>query len=109
MQFNVALSYGGRAVIVDAARRVMRAGVTPEALDEETFASYLYTAGQPDPDLMIRTSGEMRVSNFLLWQSAYAEYYVTQTLWPDFDETEVAKALDAFGRRERRFGKVSRT
>ena len=78
-------------------------------MTEEVFARFLYTTELPDPDMVIRTAGEMRVSNFLLWQSAYAEYYVTQTLWPDFDESEVAKALDAFGRRERRFGKVSRT
>ena len=84
MQFNIALSYGGRAEIVDAARRAIRDGVRPDDLDERKFASYLYTAGQPDPDLLIRTSGEMRVSNFLLWQIAYAEIWVTDALWPDF-------------------------
>ena len=84
MLFNIALNYGGRAEIVDAARRAIAAGIEPEELDEQRFASFLYTAGQPDPDLLIRTSGEMRVSNFLLWQIAYAEIWVTDTLWPDF-------------------------
>src|SRR6476469_5938741 len=84
MLFNIALNYGGRAEIVDAARRAIETGVRAEDLDERTFAGFLYTAGQPDPDLLIRTSGEMRVSNFLLWQIAYAEIWVTETLWPDF-------------------------
>ena len=82
--FNIALNYGGRAEIVDAARAAIRAGLSADDLDEERFARLLYTAGQPDPDLLIRTSGEMRVSNFLLWQIAYAEIFVTDTLWPDF-------------------------
>src|SRR4051812_32555707 len=84
MQFNIALNYGGRAEIVDAARRAIAAGVQPGELDEQRFSEFLYTAGQPDPDLLIRTSGEMRISNFLLWQIAYAEIWVTDTLWPDF-------------------------
>ena len=84
MLFNIALNYGGRAEIVDAARRAIAAGVAPDDLDERRFGEFLYTAGQPDPDLLIRTSGEMRVSNFLLWQIAYAEIWVTETLWPDF-------------------------
>ena len=84
MLFNIALNYGGRTEIVDAARRAMEAGINPQDLDEDRFASFLYTARQPDPDLLIRTSGEMRVSNFLLWQIAYAEIWVTDTLWPDF-------------------------
>ena len=92
MVFNIALSYGGRAEIVDAARRAMRSGVDPESLDEQTFASFLYTAGQPDPDLLIRTSGEMRVSNFLLWQIAYAEIWVTDALWPDFRARHLLEA-----------------
>src|SRR5439155_3196744 len=84
MLFNIALNYGGRAEIVDAARRAIAAGVPADALDERRFSEFLYTAGQPDPDLLIRTSGEMRVSNFLLWQIAYSEIWVTETLWPDF-------------------------
>ena len=92
MLFNIALSYGGRAEIVEAARRAIRAGILPDALDEATFASFLYTAGQPDPDLLIRTSGEMRVSNFLLWQIAYAEIWVTDALWPDFRARHLLEA-----------------
>jgi undecaprenyl diphosphate synthase len=103
---NVAFNYGGRAEILDAARRIIADGLPPEQLDEETFSSFLYTAGQPDPDLIIRTSGEMRVSNFLIWQGAYAEYYVTPTLWPDFDADELYQALLSYSQRERRFGHV---
>jgi undecaprenyl diphosphate synthase len=109
LTLSVAFDYGGRAEILHAIQRILAENIPPEDVTEEVFARFLYTTELPDPDMVIRTAGEMRVSNFLLWQSAYAEYYVTQTLWPDFDETEVAKALDAFGRRERRFGKVSRT
>jgi len=101
---NVAFNYGGRAEIVDAVRRIIADGVPPEAVDEALIARYLYTAGLPDPDLIIRTSGEMRVSNFLIWQGAYAEYYVTPTYWPDFDKDEFYKALVAYSQRERRFG-----
>jgi undecaprenyl diphosphate synthase len=107
MQFNIALNYGGRAEIVDAARRAIEAGVRPEELDEEKFARYLYTAGQPDPDLLIRTSGEMRVSNYLLWQIAYAEIYVTETLWPDFRRRHLLEAVVAYQKRERRYGGIS--
>jgi undecaprenyl diphosphate synthase len=103
---NVAFNYGGRAEILDAARRIVADGLRPEQVDEETFSSYLYTAGQPDPDLIIRTSGEMRVSNFLVWQGAYAEYYVTPTLWPDFDAEELYQALLSYSQRGRRFGGV---
>lgn len=103
---NIALNYGGRAEIVDAARRILAEGLRPEDLDEATFSRYLYTSDLPDPDLIIRTSGEYRVSNFLIWQGAYAEYYVTDVLWPDFDEKELLKALEHFRRRERRFGRV---
>jgi undecaprenyl diphosphate synthase len=106
MLFNIALSYGGRAEIVDAARRAIREGIAPEALDETTFGSLLYTAGQPDPDLLIRTSGEMRISNFLLWQLAYAEIYITKVLWPDFRGEHLIEAVQEFNRRERRFGRV---
>ncbi len=101
---SVAFNYGGRAEILDAVKRLLAEGVSAEQLDEQGFARCLYTAGQPDPDLIIRTAGEMRLSNFLLWQSAYAEYYATATLWPDFDEAEVDRALQAYGQRQRRFG-----
>jgi len=101
---NVAFNYGGRAEIVDAVRRIIEDEVPSERVDEALISQYLYTAGLPDPDLIIRTSGEMRVSNFLIWQGAYAEYYVTPTYWPDFDKGELYKALVAFSKRERRFG-----
>ena len=107
MLFNIALNYGGRAEIVDAARRAMMAGLRPEELTEERFAEFLYTAGQPDPDLLIRTSGEMRVSNYLLWQIAYAEIYVTDTLWPDFRRRHLLEAVLAYQKRERRYGGIS--
>jgi len=107
MLFNIALNYGGRAEIVDAARRAIASGVRPEDLDEERFAGFLYTAGQPDPDLLIRTSGEMRVSNYLLWQIAYAEIYVTETLWPDFRRRHLLEAVLAYQKRERRYGGIT--
>jgi undecaprenyl diphosphate synthase len=107
LQFNIALSYGGRAEIVDAARRAMCAGIDPSALDERTFAAYLYTAGQPDPDLLIRTSGEMRVSNFLLWQIAYAEIWVTEALWPDFRARHLLEAVVDYQKRDRRYGAIT--
>ncbi len=103
---NVALNYGGRAEIVKAVREIIRDGVSPEDVTEELISSHLYTADLPDPDLIIRTAGEMRLSNFLIWQAAYAEYYSTPTLWPDFDREELRKALDAYARRERKFGKL---
>jgi undecaprenyl diphosphate synthase len=106
MQFNIALNYGGRAEIVEAARRAMLAGVSPDDLDERRFSDFLYTAGQPDPDLLIRTSGEMRVSNFLLWQIAYAEIWVTETLWPDFRRRDLLEAVVAYQKRERRYGGI---
>ncbi len=106
MQFNIALSYGGRAEIVDAARRAIREGIAADALDERTFASFLYTAGQPDPDLLIRTSGEMRVSNFLLWQIAYAEIWVTDALWPDFRTKHLLQAITDYQKRDRRYGAI---
>jgi undecaprenyl diphosphate synthase len=104
---NVAFNYGGRTEIVDAVRRIVEAGVDPEQLDEALFSQYLYTAGLPDPDLIIRTAGELRISNFLIWQSAYAEYYATPTYWPDFDEEALYSALLEYSRRERRFGLLS--
>ena len=107
MLFNIALNYGGRTEIVDAARRAIESGIRPEHLDEQRFASFLYTAGQPDPDLLIRTSGEMRVSNYLLWQIAYAEIYVTETLWPDFRRRHLLEAVLAYQKRERRYGGIS--
>jgi undecaprenyl diphosphate synthase len=107
MLFNIALNYSGRAEIVDAARRAIESGVRPEELDEQRFASFLYTAAQPDPDLLIRTSGELRVSNFLLWQIAYAEIYVTDTLWPDFRRCHLLEAVLAYQKRERRYGGIS--
>jgi undecaprenyl diphosphate synthase len=107
MLFNIALNYGGRAEIVDAVRRAMASGLAPEQLDEQGFANLLYTAGQPDPDLLIRTSGEMRVSNFLLWQIAYSEIYVTETLWPDFRRRHLLEAVLAYQKRERRYGGIT--
>ena len=106
MIFNIALNYGGRAEIVDAARRAIAAGVAPQDLDERRFGEFLYTAGQPDPDLLIRTSGEMRVSNFLLWQIAYAEIWVTETFWPDFRRRDLLEAVIAYQKRERRYGGI---
>ena len=103
---NVAFNYGGRAEILDAIRRIMNDHVPPERIDEALFAGYLYTAGLPDPDLIVRTAGEMRLSNFLIWQAAYAEYYSTPTFWPDFDKAELYRALVAFSQRQRRFGKL---
>ena len=106
MLFNIALNYGGRAEIVDAARRAIAAGVRPEDLDERRFGNFLYTAGQPDPDLLIRTSGEMRVSNFLLWQIAYSEIWVTETLWPDFRCRHLLESIVAYQKRDRRYGGI---
>jgi undecaprenyl diphosphate synthase len=104
----LALSYGGRAEIVDAAKalveRVQRGELKPEEIDEAALASSLYQPDMPDPDLVIRTAGEMRVSNFLLWQISYAELYVTDTLWPDFRPEHLHAAIEDFNRRERRFG-----
>jgi len=108
MLFNVALNYGGRAEIVDAVNRLINNGARELAakggVSERDFAQYLYTAGQPDPDLLIRTSGELRISNFLLWQIAYAEIWVTETLWPDFKKHHLYEAIIAFQKRERRYG-----
>jgi undecaprenyl diphosphate synthase len=106
MLFNIALNYGGRAEIVEAARQILASGLPPEELDEARFGTFLYTAGQPDPDLLIRTSGEMRVSNFLLWQIAYAEIWVTDTLWPDFRMLHLLEAILAYQKRDRRYGGI---
>jgi undecaprenyl diphosphate synthase len=106
MLFNIALNYGGRAEIVEAVRRIVASGAAADQIDEQKVASFLYTAGQPDPDLLIRTSGEMRVSNFLLWQIAYAEIWVTDTLWPDFRKQHLFEAILAYQKRERRYGGI---
>ena len=109
-QLILALSYGGRAELVDAvrsiARKVKRGELAPDSIDDKTIAESLYAPDIPDPDLMIRTSGELRISNFLLWQLSYSEFYVTDVLWPDFREAEFAKALEAYSQRHRRFGDV---
>ncbi|MBA2442146.1 MAG: di-trans,poly-cis-decaprenylcistransferase [Rubrobacter sp.] len=102
----VALNYGGRSEMVDAARRMISAGLAPEEVDEGTFARYLYAPEAPEVDLVIRTSGELRVSNFLLWQIAYAEFYLTETLWPDFTPEEFLGALESYASRSRRRGGV---
>jgi undecaprenyl diphosphate synthase len=101
---NVAFNYGGRQEIIDAVRQIIENDVPAEEVDEALISRHLYTSGLPDPDLIIRTSGEMRVSNFLVWQGVYAEYYITPTYWPDFNKDELYKALTVFGQRERRFG-----
>jgi len=103
---NIAWNYGGRDEIVHVVQQIVREGTPPEAVNQELIARHLYTAGSPDPDLVIRTSGEMRTSNFLIWQAAYAEWYVTPTYWPDFGKEELRAALVEYGRRERRFGGV---
>ena len=107
MRFVIALNYGGRTEILDAVRRALASDLEPQDVTEETFAGLLYTAGLPDPDLLIRTSGEMRVSNFLLWQIAYAEIYVTDTLWPDFRRRHLLEAVLAYQKRERRYGGIA--
>lgn len=101
---NVAFNYNGREEILEACRRMLDDGVEPDEVDEELFGQYLPTASLPDPDLIIRTGGESRASNILLWQGAYAEYYVTPTYWPDFDRSQLDEAVGHYGQRERRFG-----
>ena len=104
---NVAFDYGGRDEILGAVRRIIRDGLAPEQVDESTFRRYLFTAHCPDPDLIIRTGGEQRISNFLLWQSAYSEFYHTCTLWPDLQPAELQEALESYRSRQRRYGKVA--
>ncbi len=104
---GVAFDYGGRRELVDAIRQLIRDRTDPEAVNEDLVDRYLYTSELPDPDLVIRTAGEMRLSNFMLWQAAYAEYYTTATLWPDFDVVEVGRALEAYSQRRRRFGALN--
>jgi undecaprenyl diphosphate synthase len=104
LNFSFAFNYGGRTEIVDATRRLIAEGVPAEKIDAKLFNSYLYTADLPEVDLVIRTGGELRVSNFLIWQAAYSEYYFTDVLWPDFDKKEIDQALLAYSQRQRRFG-----
>ncbi len=104
MTLAVAFDYGGRAEILEAVRGMISDGVSIDGVNEESFGSYLYTSGLPDPDLIIRTAGELRLSNFLLWQAAYSEYYSTRTLWPDLGTADIKEAIEAFNRRRRRFG-----
>ena len=106
LTLNIALSYGGRAEIVDAVNKIISEKGHGAQIDEKEFAKYLYAPDIPDPDLLIRTSGELRLSNFMLWELSYSEIYVTETHWPDFDKAEFQKALDSFGKRKRRFGGV---
>jgi undecaprenyl diphosphate synthase len=101
---NIAFNYGGRAEILHAVREILADNVAPEDLTEDLFSTYLFTHGLPDPDLVIRTSGELRISNFLIWQAAYAEFYPTPTYWPAFDREELYDALVAYTRRDRRMG-----
>lgn len=103
LTLNIAFNYGGRAEIIDAVNKILKAG--KEMIDEEEFSKYFYNS-IPDPELLIRTSGELRISNFLLWQIAYSEIYITETLWPDFDEKELEKAIESYNKRDRRFGGV---
>jgi undecaprenyl diphosphate synthase len=107
LTLNVAFNYGGRAEIVNAIKQMLMDGVKPEAVTDELVNQYLYTAGQPDADLIIRTAGELRVSNFLLWQGAYSEYYAADVYWPDFDKEQYRRALEHYASRERRFGLTS--
>ena len=104
MTLNLAFNYGGRTEILDAVRRLIAEGVAPQNIDEELFDSYLYTDGLPNVDLLIRTGDETRLSNFLLWQTAYSEYHFTKVLWPDFGKKDIDKALLSYSRRKRRFG-----
>ena len=103
---NIAFNYGGRDEIVWAIRHIIQDGVPAEEVTDELVSQYLFTAGVPDPDLIIRTSGELRGSNFLIWQGAYAEWYFTPTYWPDFGKEELCKAIDEYSQRERRYGQV---
>jgi undecaprenyl diphosphate synthase len=104
---NVAFNYGGRDEIVNAIQHMIEDDVSADQVDDALVSKYMYTAGVPDPDLIIRTSGELRVSNFLIWQAAYSEWYITPTYWPDFDKEEYHRALEAFAQRDRRYGGVT--
>lgn len=105
MTLIVAFDYSGRVEVIDAIRRMIEEGITPQMVDENLFSHYLYTDGLPDVDLVIRTGAELRLSNFMLWQTAYSEYYFTPVFWPDFDIPELEKALQAYSQRQRRFGR----
>ena len=104
MTLSFALNYGGRLEILDAVRHIIAEGIPIQNIDERLFNNYLYTAGLPDIDLLIRTGGEFRISNFLIWQAVYSEYYFTEVLWPNFNQKELEKALLAYSQRQRRFG-----
>jgi undecaprenyl diphosphate synthase len=106
---NVAFNYGGRDEILCAIQKIIKDGVKPEQVNADLVSQYLFTAGVPDPDLIIRTSGELRVSNFMIWQGAYSEWYVTSVYWPDFNKEELQKALDTFSQRDRRYGGISQS
>ena len=101
---NLAFDYGGRHEIVNAVKRILSDGVAPDDVDEDLMSRYLFTSGIPDPDMIIRTGGEYRISNFMIWQSAYSEFYSSEVMWPDFGEEEIEAAIDAYARRQRRFG-----
>jgi len=105
LKVNLALNYGGRDEILNAVRKIIQEKIPLKKLNEKTFSHFLYTSGEPDPDLIIRTAGEVRISNFLLWQMSYSELYFTDTLWPDFDEKELDKAIVEYQKRQRNFGK----
>lgn len=105
LTFNMAASYGGRVEIVDVTKKMIRDGLKPEEVTEEKFSKYIYEAGQPDPDMIVRTSGEQRTSGFMLWQAAYSEFYFPKVAWPDFDARELDKVIEEYNKRERRFGK----
>ena len=106
LQMNVAFNYGGRAEVLSAVREILALGVPPEDVTEATISEHLYTAGMPDPDLVIRTAGEMRLSNFLIWQASYSEYYFSEKMWPDFGEGDFRDALEAYAVRRRKFGRL---
>jgi len=106
MILTVAFNYGGRTEIIDATKKIIAENINPDLINEETFSTYLYDSELPDPDLIVRTAGEMRISNFLIWQSAYSEFYYTSVLWPDFDEIEIKKALSSYSNRHRRYGTI---
>jgi undecaprenyl diphosphate synthase len=106
LQMNVAFNYGGRAEVVKAVREIVAAGIKPDDITEETIQDHLYTVGMPDPDLVVRTAGEMRLSNFLIWQASYSEYYFSSKMWPDFGEDDLRDALEAYASRRRKFGRL---
>ena len=106
LNLNIAINYGGRDEIVHAVKEIINSGISPDEITEQTISDYLYTADQPDPDFIIRPSGEYRLSNYLIWQSAYAEYWFSDILWPDFKPNDLEKAIEEFNKRNRRFGGV---